>query len=71
MEKIIRSKKSNNLWLLYQPGKIYKKYKLNEKFVNMVDQFGVSKSAMAFKIDVVKFINNYPKILGFSSPFEE
>ena len=37
----------------------------------MVDQFGVSKSAMAFKIDVVKFINNYPKILGFSSPFEE
>ena len=54
-----------------KPGKIYKKYKLNEKFVNMVNQFGVSKSAMAFKIGVVKFIKNYPKILGFSSLFEE
>ena len=37
----------------------------------MVNQFGVSKSAMAFKIGVVKFIKNYPKILGFSSLFEE
>ena len=37
----------------------------------MVNQFGVSKSAMAFKIGVVKFLNNYPKILGFSSLFEE
>ena len=62
MEKIIRSKKSNILWLTYQHDKIFEKSKANEKSVNMVNQVGVSKSTMVFKIGIVKFINNYPKM---------
>ena len=62
MEKIIRSKKSNILWLTYQHDKIFEKSKANEKSVNMVNQVGVSKSTMVFKIGMVKFINNYPKM---------
>ena len=50
------------------------KFKVNDKFVNMVNQFSASTSTMAFKIGFIRFLKNYPKlkkIFGFSSLFEE
>ena len=36
IEKIIRSKKSNILWLAYQQGQIFEKFKENESFIDII-----------------------------------
>ena len=36
MEKIIRNKKSNILWLAYHQGQIFEKFKANENFIDMI-----------------------------------
>ena len=61
---VIRIKKSNILWLTYQYGKIFEKFKSNEKFVKIVNQVDVSKSTKVYKIGIVKLMNNYPKIIN-------
>ena len=40
MEKIIRSKKSDILWLAYQQGQIFEKFKVNESFIDMIKELG-------------------------------
>ena len=60
MEKIIRSKKSNILWLAYQQGQMFEKIKANENFIDMIKKFGISKSTILFTIAIVKFVNKYP-----------
>lgn len=62
IEKTIRSKKSNILWLTYQHGRIFQKFRSNQKFINMLNQVVVSKSTTVFKTGIFKFIKNYPKI---------
>ena len=62
MEKIIRSNKCRMLWLAYQQGKISETFKANNKSINLVNNFGISKSTMVFKIYFVKFPNNYLKM---------
>ena len=37
MEKVIKSNKFSLLWLAYQQGKIYEKFKANNKLINMVN----------------------------------
>ena len=60
MEKMIRSKKSNILWLPQQQGQIFKKIKVNENFLGLFKELGISKSTILFKISIVKFVNKYP-----------
>ena len=36
MEKVIKSNKCNILWLAYQGSQIFKKFKVNENFIDMV-----------------------------------
>ena len=62
MEKIIRSNKCCILWLAFQQKKIFETFKANNKLINLVNNFGISKSTMVFKISIVKFLNNYPKM---------
>ena len=62
MEKIIKSKKCNILWLAYQQGEIFEKFKMNDNFIDMVKKIGISKSTILFKISVVKFVNKYPRM---------
>ena len=62
MENIIKSNKCSILWLAYQQGKISENFKVNDKFINMVNHFGISRSTMAFKVSIVRFLNNYPKM---------
>ena len=57
--KVIRSKKSNILWLEYQQGQIFQKFKANEHFIGMFKELGISKSTILFKILIVKFVNKY------------
>ena len=39
MEKMIKSNKCSFLWLAYQKGKIFEKFKTNNKFINKVNHF--------------------------------
>ena len=61
-EQIIRSKNKNIIWLAYQQGKVFEKFKENAKVIEMVRQLGYSKSTITFKINIVKLINQYPKV---------
>ena len=36
--------------------------KANDKFINLVDNFGIGKSDIVFKISIVRFLNNHSKI---------
>ena len=47
--------------IAYQQGKIFKKFITNNKFINAVTKFEISKATINFKIGVVKFIDEYPK----------
>ena len=62
MEKVIKSNKCNILWLAYQQGQMFEKFKMNDNFINMVKEFNISKSTILFKIPIVKFINKYPRM---------
>ena len=62
-EQIIQNKKSNILWLAYNQGQIFQKFKEKERFISdMASKFKVSKSTIVFKIAFKKLIDDYPKI---------
>ena len=62
INKLTKRSKNNILTLAYQQGKVSQKFKSNNKFVSAVTEFGISKTTINFKIDIVKFIENYPKM---------
>ena len=62
LDKLTKPSKNNILVLAYQQGKVFQKFKSNNKFVSAVTEFGISKTTINIKIDIVKFIENYPKI---------
>ena len=62
LDKLTKSSKNNILMWAYQQGKVFKKFKMNNKFVSAVTEFGISKSNINFKVDMVKFIQTYPKM---------
>ena len=66
MEKVIKSNTCNILWLAYQQGQIFEKFKLNENFIDIVKELGINTSTILFKISIVKFVNNYPRMKKFS-----
>ena len=60
--KMIKSKKNNILTLAYKQGIIFRKFKKNNRFTNAVSDFKMSKTTTNFKVDIVKFIDDYPKM---------
>ena len=62
LDKLTKCSKNNILVLTYQQGKLFQKFKSNNKFISAVTEFGISKTTINFKIDIVKFIENYPKM---------
>ena len=59
-DKMIKCSKNNILMLAYQQGKIFQKFKMNKGFSSAVTGFGIGKTTINFKIDVVNFINQNP-----------
>ena len=53
MKKLIGSKKHWILWLACQKEKIFETFNANEKFINLVNNFGTSRLTMAFEISIV------------------
>ena len=62
IERIMKSKKNNILMLAYHQGIILKKYKVNNTFMSAVTEFKISKTTINFKIGIIKFIDDYPKM---------
>ena len=62
IEHIMKSKKNNILMLAYHQGIIFKKYKDNTTFTSAVAKFKISKATINFKIGIIKFIDDYPKM---------
>ena len=62
LNKLTKRNKNKILMWAYQQGKVFKKFKMNNKFVSAVTEFGISKSNINFKIDMLKFIESCPKI---------
>ena len=62
LDKLTKCNKNNILVLAYQQGKVFQKFKSSNKFVSAVTEFGISKTNINFKIDIVKYIENDPKM---------
>ena len=62
MDYMIKSKKNNILLIVYHQGKIFKRFKTNNKITSAVSAFKIIKVTIKFKIDIVKFIDMYPKM---------
>ena len=62
LDKLTKCNKSNILVWAYQQGKVFQKFKSNNKFVSAVTEFGISKTAINFKIDIVKSVESYSKM---------
>ena len=53
-EKIIRSRKKNIVWLAFQQGVVFSKFKKKEKFIKIITKCCVSRSTISLKI-VISF----------------
>ena len=62
IEKTIKNKKNNILTTAHHQGIIFRKLKMNNRFTSAVFEFKISKTTINFKIDIVKFIDKYPKM---------
>ena len=62
IERIMKSKKNNILILAYHQGIIFEKYKENNRFTSAVAKFRISKATINFKIGIIRFIDDYPKM---------
>ena len=62
IDKIIKCSKNNILMFAYQQGRVFQKFKMNKGFSNALIEFAISKTTINFKIDIVKFINQHPRM---------
>ena len=58
--EIFQIKKTNIIRITYQQGKVFRRFKQREKFIEMVKKFNVNKSTVTFQITVLKLIDKYP-----------
>ena len=60
---IIKTNKKNIIFFAYQQGKVFRKFKENRKFNSLIKQFKITKSTIIFKINIVKLVDKYPKMM--------
>ena len=66
IEHIMKSKKNNILILAYHQGLIFKKFKENDKLTVAVTNLKIGKATINFKIGIIKFLDDCPKMRKFS-----
>ena len=59
---IVKMKKKGIISVAYYQGKVFKRFKENEKFVKLVSELGIHKTTIIFKVNVVKLCKKYPKL---------
>ena len=62
IQSVIKSRKNSILVLAYHRGVIFKRFKENRMFTSAVTDLNISKSTINFKIEIVQFIHDYPKM---------
>ena len=62
-EEIIQTKKKNIICIAYHQGKLFKRFKEKENFITLVSGFNVHKNTIIFKINIVKLVDKYPKLM--------
>ena len=65
-EDIINTKKKGIINVAFYQGQIFKRFKEKEKFAKLVNEVGIHKTTIIFKISVFKLCKKYPKLLKSS-----
>ena len=65
-EEILPAKRKGIISVAFYQGKIFKRFKEKEKFMQMVGRLKIHKSTMVFKINVFKLIEKHPKLMKSS-----
>ena len=65
-EDIINTKKKGIINVAFYQGQIFKRFKEKEKFAKLVNELGIHKTTIIFKINVFKLCKKYPKLLKSS-----
>ena len=65
-EDIIKTKKKEMINVAYHQGQVFKRFKEKEKFTELVNELGIHKNTIIFKINVFKLCKKYPKLLKSS-----
>ena len=60
---IIRAKKKD-MSIAYHQGKVFKRFREKEIFMQMIGKLNIHKSAVIFKINIFKLIDNDPKFMN-------
>ena len=65
-EDIIKKKKKELINVAYHQGQVFKRFKEEKKFAKLVEELGIHKNTIIFKINVFKLCKKYPKLLKSS-----
>ena len=65
-EDIIKMKKKGIINVSFYQGQIFKRFKEKQKFAKLVNELGIQKTTIIFKINVFKLCKKYPKLLKSS-----
>ena len=65
-EEILRTKRKGIISVAYYQGKLFKRLKEKEKFIQMVSNLKIHKSTIIFKISILKLIQKHPKLMKSS-----
>ena len=65
-QEIILIRKKSIVCIAYQKGKVFRKFKETKKFIKMVKKVKVCKTTIIFKINIVKLIDKYHKLMNSS-----
>lgn len=65
-KEIIRTKKKNIIFIAYQQGKVFKRFKEKENFIQMLKRVGINNSEIILKINMLKLIDEYPRLMRSS-----
>ena len=60
--RIMKSRKNNILIVAYHQGLIFKRFKEKIKFIGAVSNLEIGKATINFKIGIIKFLDDYPKM---------
>ena len=62
----IKTKKKGIINVTYYQGQVFKKFKENKKFTELVTELGIHRNTINFRINVFKLCKKHPKLLKSS-----
>ena len=65
-EEILRTKRKGIIAVAFHQGKVFKRFKEKEKFMQMVKKLKIHKNTIFFKINLVKLIEKHLKLMKSS-----